>query len=199
MADLPVPKDPTSAAIEKSLEEAAAIAKAYMDELLAPALEQGGGILGGTVAYWRFKNKVNLILKAKAFLESKEIEPRAVLPQTAVPLLDAGSLETDSEMQARWVTLLTSAANPSMPEVMPAYIEILKQLTPLHAAVLDLLYEAHDDSVSLEPGPMADLYEWAGYEPTPAQTIIEKFDISKQEYNVLASDLHRLQVIDGDR
>ncbi len=199
MANLPVPKDPTTVAIEKGLEEAAAIAKEYIDKLLAPALEEGGGIIGDTVGYWRFKNKVNLVLKAKAFLEGKGIQPAAVLPKIVVPILEAGSLETDVDMQARWAALLANAADPSVPEILPGYANMLSQFTPMHAAILDDLYKSHGDSFSLEPEPMADLYEWTGYQPTPAQTIIEKFGISKQQYNVLASDLHRLQVIDGDR
>jgi len=80
MSDLPVPTDPMSSAIEKGIEEAAKAAKDYLDKLVVPGLEQGGGIIGDTVAYWRFKNKVNLVLKAKAFLEAKGIEPKRLLP-----------------------------------------------------------------------------------------------------------------------
>jgi hypothetical protein len=85
MSSLPPPKDPISIGVEKGIEEAAKMARDYLDKLVAPALEEGGGIIGDTVAYWRFKNKVNLVLKAKAFLESKGIEPKQLLPKVVAP------------------------------------------------------------------------------------------------------------------
>ena len=57
MPDVPVPRDPVSTAIEKGIEEAAKAAKEYLDKLVAPGMEQGGGIIGDTVAYWRFRTK----------------------------------------------------------------------------------------------------------------------------------------------
>lgn len=110
------------------------------------------------------------------------------------------SLEVDDDLQDRWAMLLANAAaGPERITILPGYIDILRQLTPTHAKVLDMLYEVHGDSFSLEAEPMADLYEWTGYQPTQAEAIIEKLGVRKHEYNVLASDLHRLQVIDGDR
>ena len=109
MSDSMVPKDPLSAVVEKGVEEAAKVAKDYLDKLVAPGLEESGGIIADTVAYWRFKNKINLVLKSKAFLESKGIEPKAVLPKVVAPILEAGSLENE-EMKDRWAALLASAA-----------------------------------------------------------------------------------------
>jgi hypothetical protein len=45
MSELPVPKDPATTAIEKGIEEAADVAKHYLDKLVAGGLEEGGGIL----------------------------------------------------------------------------------------------------------------------------------------------------------
>lgn len=123
MSDMPAPADPVSTAIEKGIEEAAKAAKEYLDRLVAPGLEQGGGMIGDTVAYWRFKNKINLVLKAKAFLEAKGIEPQRVLPKVVAPLLEAGSLEGDDEMKARWAALLASAASDPG-KVPPAFPRI---------------------------------------------------------------------------
>src|SRR5437773_2026679 len=123
MSDLPVPKDPMNTAVEKSIEEAAKAAKDYLDKLIAPGLEEGGGIIADTVAYWRFKNKINLVLKAKAFLEAKGLEPHRLLPNVVGPLLEAGSLASEQDMQIRWAALLANAAlepedvPPSFPRI----------------------------------------------------------------------------------
>jgi len=136
MTELPAPKDPMSTVIEKGIEEAAKAAKDYLDKLIAPGLEQGGGIIGDTVAYWRFKNKVNLVLKAKAFLETKGIEPKRLLPEVVAPLLEAGSLEAENDMKDRWAALLASAAaEPS--SVPPAFPRILSELSSTEAQILE--------------------------------------------------------------
>ena len=108
--DLPVLKDPTTTAVEKGIEQAADIAKHYLDKLVAGGLEEDGGIIKDAHAYWRFKQKVNLVLKSKQFLEDKGIEPRRVLPKVVAPILDAGSLELDEDMHDRWAALLANAA-----------------------------------------------------------------------------------------
>ena len=130
----------------KIVEEAADIAKHFLGKLLDPATEEGGGILSDTVKFWRFKNKVNLTLKAKEFLEGKGINPRRVLPKTLYPILENGSLEEDGDMQTRWSAMLAHAADPtSLVKVRPSYPEILKQLSPLEVRLLDGFYEAIKD------------------------------------------------------
>jgi hypothetical protein len=140
MSDPLGPKDPLSTVIEKSIEEAAKAAKDYLDKLVSPGLEEGGGIIADTVAYWRFKNRVNLVLKAKAFLEAKGLEPKRLLPKVVAPLLEAGSLEEESEMQDRWAALLASAATDP-DRVPPAFPRILAELSSTEARILDWMTE----------------------------------------------------------
>ena len=136
MPNLPASKDPMNTAIEKGIEEAAKAAKDYLDKLLTSGLEQTGGIIGDTVAFWRFKNKVNLVLKAKAFLEAKGIEPGRVLPKVVAPLLEAGSLEEESDMKDRWAALLASAATDPN-KVPPAFPRILSEISSKEALILE--------------------------------------------------------------
>ena len=136
MEHLPASKDPMNTAIEKGIEEAAKAAKEYLDKLVTPGLEQTGGIIGDTVAYWRFKNKVNLVLKAKAFLEAKGIEPCRVLPKVVAPLLEAGSLEEENDMKDRWATLLASAATDPN-KVPPAFPRILSEISSKEARIME--------------------------------------------------------------
>jgi hypothetical protein len=75
MSEFPVPKNPIDSAIEKSIEEAAAMARDYVDKLVAPGLESSGELIADQINYWRFKNRIRLVLNAKAYLESKGVDP----------------------------------------------------------------------------------------------------------------------------
>jgi hypothetical protein len=71
--------------------------------------------------------------------------PASAVPlKTLVPLLEYASLEDDDDedMVTRWANLLANAATASAAEVPPAFPEILRQLEPLDAAMLDALHDA---------------------------------------------------------
>jgi hypothetical protein len=59
-----------------------------------------------------------------------------------LPLLETAALEDDEDMAERWASLLASAADPNNQAAFEAsFIEILKQLTPAQAYLLDVFYE----------------------------------------------------------
>lgn len=178
MSDTAGPKDPMTTAIEKGIEEAVKAAKDYLDKLVAPSLEEGGGIIADTVAYWRFKNKVNLVLKAKAFLEAKGIEPKRLLPKVVAPLLEAGSLEEESDMQERWAALLASAATDP-DRVPPAFPRILAELSSIEAKILEWM----TDRVHQQVGWVATFEE-----------IHDVHHLATWEYEVLMGNLVRLNL-----
>ncbi len=178
MSDNHQPNDPMRIALEKGIEETAKIAKDYLDKLIVPGLEQSGGLIGDTVAFWRFKNKVNLILKAKAFLEKKGIEPKRLLPKVVAPLLEAGSLEEEADMKNRWAALLASAAEK--PEkVPPAFPKILSEISSIEARILEWM----TDRVHKQIGWIATFNE-----------IQEVFKIATWEYELLMGNLVRLNL-----
>lgn len=167
----------------KIVEESAEIARHFLGKLLDPAAEEGGGILSDTVKFWRFKNKIKLTLKAKDFLESKGINPRKVLPKTLYPILENGSLEEDEDMQTRWSAMLAHAADPtSLTKVRPSYPEILKQLSPLEAHLLDGFYE----SVKHKPENEQKI------SGIVKEKVLRIFGISSKEYEILVENLFRL-------
>src|SRR4051794_40335152 len=125
MSDLPVQKDPLTTGIEKTIEESFEMAQHYLDQILdRGGMDNVGGLVSDTTAYWRFKNKINIVLKMKSFLESKGLQPKKLLPKTVWPLLESGSLENTDELRDRWAALLAHAAIE--PEsVPPSYVRIL--------------------------------------------------------------------------
>ena len=84
------------------------VAKAFADAVLLKPLGELGGILSDTIGYWRLKNQVCLMLKAKSWLEEKNIEPSKVLPDIFIPILDGGSMVDDENLSDMFASLLAS-------------------------------------------------------------------------------------------
>lgn len=81
----------------QALGKAVDVAKDYADSVVKGPLSELGGILSDTVGYWRLKNQVRLMLKAKKWLEEKAVSPTKLLPDIFVPLLeDGGSVENET-------------------------------------------------------------------------------------------------------
>jgi NurA-like 5'-3' nuclease len=168
---------------KEAIKDSIEAAKEFAGKLISPGLEEGGGIIQDTIKFWRFKNQINILLKAKQFLEEKGIKPQKVLPKTLVPLLENGSLEEDEDMQNRWAALLSNAANPEINRnIKPAFIEILKELSPLEAKLLDLIYdEIHRTGNDLS-------------RPFIKDKICATFNINEMEFKIIADNLFRLNV-----
>lgn len=112
-------------------------AKGYADLVLKPPLEQIGGLLSDTVGLWRLKNRVSVLLKAKRFCEERGIDPRKLLPDVFVPLLDAAGDTEDERIQEMYANLLAAHVDPAMQDsVHPSYAKILAQFAPIDAAIL---------------------------------------------------------------
>lgn len=167
----------------KAIEEAAKIAEKFLGKLVNSALEEGGGILSDTVKFWRFKNQINLAIKAKDFLASKGIEPTKVLPKTLLPILEKGSLEEDEDMKNKWASMLANASDAtSSINVRPGYPEILGQLSPLEVKILDTFYDQLKDKPKEEQAKTGIMKE----------KVLTYARISSEEYDILVENLFRL-------
>jgi Abortive infection alpha len=64
----------------------------------------------------------------------------AVPPHLLLPIIESASLEDNPTIQDTWSGLLASASDRTN-ELSPSYVEILKQLTPIDARSMKVLYE----------------------------------------------------------
>lgn len=98
------------------------------------------------------------------------------------PILEHSSLEDDPDLTTRWAMLLANAASSSTDSlvVLPGFPDILSQLTPFHANLLQYLYDQ---------GFRGDFEE--------RSTITRRFNLREAHYRVLVVDLHRLQLVEG--
>src|SRR5690606_22915429 len=126
---------------EQVSKELISAAKDYVDKVVDSPLREVGGILGDTIGYWRFKNKINTILKAKSFLEKKGINPDKILPDIFVPLVeDSGNVENEN-LSDKYSSLLACHLDPSkQDQVHPSYSKLLNELSITDVKILDSLY-----------------------------------------------------------
>jgi hypothetical protein len=172
---------------DKAIEEAAKTARYYLDPIVLQPLSELGLLLKENISFWRFKNQVNTVLKARAFLEQKGVQAKAIkvqlLPETIVPLIEAAGESSDDTLSNMFAGLLASAINPDTHDsVHPAYAKVLNQLSPIDALNLMDLYNAVSSTVinSSSPpenyNPQQPLYRQLGIQVDFSEESSEKVD-----------------------
>lgn len=80
--------------------------------------------------------------RVKAIFERLNVSPKAIPPRFFLPAVNAASLEDDPALQKQWAALLANAANPNFEsDILLAFSEILRELTPTEAKFLSLVYD----------------------------------------------------------
>jgi hypothetical protein len=116
-------------------------AKPFLAKILGPGAEEIGEIGRNYIKGRRAKNAERTLSDADKLVANTGREPQPVPLDILVPLLEAASLRDESSMATYWATLLANAADPvQRAAVQPAYINLLRQLTPIDARVLDYIY-----------------------------------------------------------
>lgn len=170
----------------KTVAEGLQLLKEPVQSMFGPAWNELAGSLGDAVRHWRDMRRLARALGAVEKIQAMGLSPKAVEPAILFPLLDAASLTNDPSLKDKWDSLLANASLASESAVvLPAYIEILRQLIPPEAKILDWLYESR--------------LALPSYSEASRDDIIKTFHLSGEDYILFASDLHRLQVIDGRR
>lgn len=123
--------------------DAAREAGGFIARFISGPLEEAMGIFEDRLKYLRWERQVRLMQRSEQFLSEVGLSKptRAVPLKIAVPLLQGASLEENNELQDRWAALLVNAANAnSGVDIHRSFIEILGQVSPLEAKILDTLY-----------------------------------------------------------
>lgn len=96
-----------SSTIEKGLE----LVKDFAEKLIGPAVEEVGLLMSDKIKYYRFKNQVKVLIKAKEYVKAKNIDVKVIPTKILVPLLENASLEEQSEMQDKWALMIGNLAD----------------------------------------------------------------------------------------
>lgn len=96
----------------------------------------------------------------------------------------------DEDLQRQWAALLANAATLDN-RVLPAFAEILHQLTPVQARILRWMYE-------MRVQPM--IADWPDTWPDVARVDIESaFGLSHADYALLVTDRERFNLVEPRR
>lgn len=116
------------------------VAKPFLAKILGPGAEELGEIGRDLVKGYRAKNANRTLSKAATLLAVTGREAQAVPMKLLEPLLNAASSEDDASLADKWATLLANAADPVQRiTVQPGFVEVLRQLMPEDARMLDAL------------------------------------------------------------
>lgn len=170
---------------KEAIEQSFKTAKEFLGKLINPALEEGGGILQDNIKFWRFKNQINIALKAKKFLAKKGIKPAKVSPKILLPILENGSLEEEESMQKKWAALLANSADPNKRySVKPSFAEILKELSPIEVLLLDKMFD--EANKNKNPNKVEVFFD--------KEKICQGIKIDKKQFDIIADNLFRLNL-----
>ena len=162
-------------------------AKEFLGKLVTPSIEELGLLIGDQVRSYRFRKQIQILTKARDILEKAGIDPRQVSLKTLVPILEHGSLEEEESMVDRWASLLANAADPTATvKVEPSFTEILKQLSPREAQILDSIYNL----VQSIPIPREEWIQRGAL----AESLKEVLRISEQNFEIAVDNLFRLRL-----
>ena len=109
-------------------------------KIAGPVSGELGESIGVVARHYRYKLAVKMLQKTERMLREAGINPRAVPPRVFLPIIENASVQDDDDLHTRWAALLANAAAASE-SVHPSYIEVLRQLTPDDAKLLDRLYD----------------------------------------------------------
>lgn len=156
--------------------------ESFFNGIVPDFVRQGGGILSDNVRFWRFKNKIDIIKKTQKVIEDSGLQKEQVPLKILIPLIESSSLEEDETMQQRWANLLANAATGFI-GIKANYVEILKELSPLEASILDKIYQ--------------DAYTESDDEKRKTcqfdkETVCKIFSLSSEEGDLIIHNLYRL-------
>lgn len=145
-------------------------------------------LLGQNVTWWRFRNAVDITMRADALLKKKGVDPTQLPPKLKdiVPILEYGSLEDDPPLQDMWASLLASTTmHEFRGQVQPKFHELLRQITASEARMLLWLYEGR-----FMAGDVSYIH-------TDTKQTHRHLGISQNEATNLALNLMRLGLVRG--
>mgnify|MGYP001583980110 CR=1 FL=1 len=163
------------AEVEVSKEEI----NAFFNGIVPEFVKEGGGIISDTVRFWRWKNQIKLIKKAEKIIEDNNLTKQQIPLKVLAPLIENSSYEEDESMQNRWANLLSNAVTGQV-NVTPNFVEILKELSPLEAIMLDKVY----DETIAQTG--TDVLQFS------KEKICEWLKLSSDDFDLMIENLYRL-------
>lgn len=112
----------------------------FLGKLLGRPAEELGGWAADVISFRRWKSRVKMLRRAEEIIDASGLTPGEVPLRVLMPVLESGANEERPDMQERWARLLANAATKDQ-EMPAAFPDVLRQLDPVEARVLDHVYD----------------------------------------------------------
>jgi hypothetical protein len=147
-------------------------------------VKDAGGILSDTIKSWRLINQIKILHKTKELCDRHNIPLNTVNLKFLVPMIESSSLEEEETMQNRWAALLANAVKNEA-NANPNYIDILKQITPKEASILDGIYFESLAEVD---------YKKRNTLQFSKKSIMRAISLKEEEFDLILDNLFRLNL-----
>jgi len=156
----------------------------FFGGIIPDFVKEGGGILTDIVRFWRWKNQVNIIKKAKEKIEKSNLDKKQVPLKILLPILENSSLEEEELIQDKWSNLLANAIT-NQNNINPNYAEILKELSSLEVVILDKLLETTSQEEDYKKRKSIQFSK---------EKIKEIFKLPEEKADLIIENLYRLNL-----
>ncbi len=109
-----------------------------IEGLLGEPFKIAGGMLADQLYAWQWRNRIEIVNKAKEHLNARGIAIRVVPPGFLLPLLEGAGYAEDGDLQESWARLLAAAVADEGYQ-HPLYIDVLRRMSGDDARVLSRL------------------------------------------------------------
>lgn len=129
-------------AVTESAKKAIALAEKagkFLNNITGGDLKELGEGFHDWASYFRMKNLIRIQDRVEEIRKTRAKKGKAtpIPPRLAIPLINEASLEDAKEVQELWAQLIAKAMDDdSSVKVHPAFIEVIKQLSPDEALIL---------------------------------------------------------------
>jgi hypothetical protein len=189
--------------IKTGIEQLFAPVQDLLGRLIGPAADEVGKGLADSAKVWRLKRQLRLLQEVKRMIDQSGRDIKPIATRLFFPILQAASVEDDDDMQSRWAALLANEATNAR-SVHPSFIEILWQLAPDDARLLDKLYDYCQSEGTRTARPWVDLISHAerqrrmaaGENPEDAFDSLARLGLIQPDYGVV-DDHKMLKIVGG--
>ena len=126
-------------AIKESVKQLFQPVQDLVQKLVGPAATEVGLAFGDSAKLWGFKRQLGILKEVQRLIDESGLKINPIATRLFFPVLEAASIEDDDDMQTRWAALIANEST-KVGSVHPSFIEILRQMAPDDARLLDRLY-----------------------------------------------------------
>jgi hypothetical protein len=182
----------TAAAIVGLAKYGGEVVKPFLQNLFGPVTSEAGFAIAAPLREYNQRRALiaEIVLKkAVKDLETNAVPVHEVPMYILQPLLEAASLQDDEALQDTWANLLANFAdNATAPDMLPAFTEVLSNLSPLEVKLLNEIYAMGHWTADSSAGNYR--FYRIGIERG-----LSLLNISVAQYAVLADNLIRLNIV----